>query len=426
MTNPACGSKFTNTINISIGIPTAVASIQSAAICSGSTSNVSCSPSLTGVYSYQWRRNGTAISGATSPSYSASLQGSYTCQVTNACSSVVSNAVSLTVNPLPVATIQPPASTIICTPLSVTLNASPVAGASYQWYKGSLINGATQSSYAATSAGSYSVRVTSGGCSATSSPLVLTASSGPVATITSSGYPQICSGESLTLKAPSTAGFSYQWKKNNANIAGATDSVYGATANGSYSVVVTNACASATSSAIALTVKPKPAAVITPSGPLSFCSGDSVTLQANTGSGYTYYWKKGANKIANAISSFYAAKTAGTYKVGVTSKFGCLKESSGVIVTVPCRGDGTLQESFSLNDVLIYPNPSFGNFTIDFTGAPIGDVRVECTDMQGRYITVAVDEISTDRYSISGLAAGVYLVTFISKDQTTTKRIIKL
>ena len=95
-------------------------------------------------------------------------------------------------------------------------------------------------------------------------------------------------------------------------------------------------------------------------------------------------------------------------------------------MTVPCRGDGTLQESFSLNDVLIYPNPSFGNFTIDFTGAPIGDVRVECTDMQGRYITVAVDEISTDRYSISGLAAGVYLVTFISQDQTTTKRIIKL
>ncbi|MBK9318481.1 MAG: immunoglobulin domain-containing protein [Bacteroidetes bacterium] len=84
---------------------------------------MSCSPSLTGVYSYQWRRNGTAISGAILHLPSASLPGSYTCRVTNACSSVVSNAVSLTVNPLPVATIQPPASTVICTPLSLTLNA---------------------------------------------------------------------------------------------------------------------------------------------------------------------------------------------------------------------------------------------------------------------------------------------------------------
>ncbi|MBK9318480.1 MAG: hypothetical protein IPM91_06415 [Bacteroidetes bacterium] len=83
----------------------------------------------------------------------------------------------------------------------------------YQWFKGSVINGATQSSYAATTAGSYSVRVTASGCSATSSPLVLTSSSGPVATITSSGYPQICSGESLTLKAPSTAGFLINGKR---------------------------------------------------------------------------------------------------------------------------------------------------------------------------------------------------------------------
>ncbi|MBK9400062.1 MAG: T9SS type A sorting domain-containing protein [Bacteroidetes bacterium] len=425
VTNPACGSKFTNTININIGIPVAVASIQSAAICTGSTSNVSCSPSLTGVYSFQWSRNGTAISGAINSSYGATLQGSYTCQVTNACSSVVSNAVSLTVNPLPVATIQPPASTVICTPLSLTLNATPVAGATYQWYKGSFISGATQSSYAATIAGSYTVRVTSGGCSATSSPVVLTSSTGPVATITSNGYPQICSGEH-SLKAPSTAGFSYQWKKNNANIAGATDSIYGAVSTGSYTVVLTNACASTTSSALAVTVKSKPSAVITPSGPLSFCSGDSVTLQANAGSGYTYYWKKGVNKISNATSSFFTAKSAGNYKVGITTKFGCLKESSGAIVTVPCRGDGSVQDNISLTDILVYPNPSSGNFYIDFTGVASGNVRVECTDMQGRYIEISLDKVSLDQYTISGMAAGAYILTFISGEQSAAKRIIKL
>jgi hypothetical protein len=92
--NPACGSKFTGDININIGNPVATATIQNATICSGATSLLSCSPQLSGVYSYQWRRNGTPISGAISSSYSASLAGAYTCAVTNACSTVVSNAVS--------------------------------------------------------------------------------------------------------------------------------------------------------------------------------------------------------------------------------------------------------------------------------------------------------------------------------------------
>jgi hypothetical protein len=105
--NPACGSKFTGDININIGNPVATATIQNTTICSGATSLLSCSPQLSGVYSYQWRRNGTPISGAISSSYSASLAGAYTCAVTNSCSTVVSNVVSLTVNPVPTATIQP-------------------------------------------------------------------------------------------------------------------------------------------------------------------------------------------------------------------------------------------------------------------------------------------------------------------------------
>lgn len=426
--NPACGSKFTADINISIGNPVATATIQNATICSGSTSLLSCSPQLPGVYSYQWRRNGTPISGAISSSYSASLAGAYTCAVTNACSTVVSNTVSLTVNPVPAAGIQTPASTVICTPLSLTLNANTVAGATYQWYKGVVLNGATQSSYPATTAGSYSVRVTLNGCSATSTPVVLTASAGPVATITTNSYPQICSGESLALKAPSTAGFTYQWKKNNANISGAIDSVYAATATGSYTVVVTNACASATSSAIALTVKSKPAAVITPSGPLSFCSGDSVTLQANTGSNLSYYWKKGTNKINGANFSAFTAKQAGTYKVGVTSQFGCLKESAGVIVSVPCREEGASISGNALADGLtIYPNPSVGDFIVELEGitnnAP---VIFECMDVQGRSIQLEWEKQSASTYLVQGLMQGIYILRISSGEEVVTRRIVKL
>ncbi|MEI8272655.1 MAG: immunoglobulin domain-containing protein, partial [Paludibacter sp.] len=54
-------------------------------------------------FSYQWNLNGTAISGATSATYSipvikAANAGSYTCTVSNGCNSITSAAATLTVN----------------------------------------------------------------------------------------------------------------------------------------------------------------------------------------------------------------------------------------------------------------------------------------------------------------------------------------
>ena len=54
-------------------------------------------------YGYQWNMNGTAISGATSATYSipvikAANAGSYTCTVSNGCNSITSAAATLTVN----------------------------------------------------------------------------------------------------------------------------------------------------------------------------------------------------------------------------------------------------------------------------------------------------------------------------------------
>lgn len=76
----------------------------------------------------------------------------------------------------------------------------------------------------------------------------------PTATITAGGLTTICIGTSVTLSANVGVGLTYQWKKGNANIAGATASTYAATTSGSYKCVVTNAngC-SATSKAISVT-----------------------------------------------------------------------------------------------------------------------------------------------------------------------------
>src|SRR5207342_3251667 len=139
---------------------------------------------------------------------------------------------------------------------------------------------------------------------------------------------------------PTGSNKTYQWKKSNINIAGATLSSYTATTGGSYKVTVTNivtGCSKTTASATVVTVNTLPTATITPQGPTTFCAGGSVVLAANTGAGLTYKWKKGSNFISGATLSNYTATTGGNYKVQITNSNGCSKTSAGVTVTVPCK-----------------------------------------------------------------------------------------
>jgi Zn-dependent metalloprotease/subtilisin-like proprotein convertase family protein len=115
---------------------------------------------------YSWSTGGTASA------INATTSGNYTVTVSNpgGCTST-SSPVAVIVNPLPVATISASGSTTFCTGESVTLTAS--SGASYLWS-----TGATSQSITTSTAGSYSVTVTSNnGCSKTSSTTNVTVAS---------------------------------------------------------------------------------------------------------------------------------------------------------------------------------------------------------------------------------------------------------
>ena len=109
----------------------------------------------------QWTRNGVNIAGATDINYVANKTGLYACVTTNLCGTATSAAVSVTINKNPSATITAAGPTSFCAGGSVTLNVTPVAGCTYQWYKGAgLLAGATGTAYIATTAGNYKCRVT--------------------------------------------------------------------------------------------------------------------------------------------------------------------------------------------------------------------------------------------------------------------------
>ena len=184
--------------------------------------------------------------------------------------------------------------------------------------------------------GNYTVVVTAtGGCTATT--LAHVSGTTFTAAITPQGATTVCQGDTVRLKATTGTGFTYVWKNGTTVIVGATDSVYKATATGSYTVTVTNGTCSAVAPAVAVTVNPRPVVTVTVVGLLTLCSGDSVKLKAVSVSGNTYQWRQTGTAITGATDSSYVVHNAGSYTVKITNAAGCKDSSTASVVTVNTR-----------------------------------------------------------------------------------------
>ena len=246
----------------------------------------------------------TGLAGGTT--YTVEVNDAYSCGVP------VTATVTIGLTPNPTLTITASGSIVLCSGGSVTLD----AGAGYTSYSWS--DGATTQTINVTTAGNYSVTVTDvNGCSGTSSTsTTVTVNPGPTPTITATGATTFCPGGSVTLDAG--AGYNtYSWSN------GASTQTIIVTVSGTYTVIVTdaNGCSGTSTNSITITVNPNPTPTITASGPIAFCSGDSVTLDA--GAGYTVYsWSTGASSQTINVT------ISGSYSVTVTDAIGCTGSSN--------------------------------------------------------------------------------------------------
>jgi hypothetical protein len=148
------------------GPPAIARQPQTQAVTAGGRASLSVTAYATGPFTYQWRRNGSAIAGATRETLSLTSavvadSGEYTVAVSNARGVVVSAVANLTVRP-PVSApviVGSPASRVITegssSLLSVSVSGTPLP--SLQWFRnGVLIPGATEASYRVNGAGSSS------------------------------------------------------------------------------------------------------------------------------------------------------------------------------------------------------------------------------------------------------------------------------
>ena len=294
-----------------------------------------------GAVSYQWRRNGNNISGATGTTYTATQAGDYTLRVTDASPpNATSNAISVSQSNLNATAITGPNE--FCAGSSTTLTANRTGGTgpfTYQWKLGA--NNApgtsTNATYQASQPGSYTVVITdSRGCTDTSPTRNVTQNPAPTVTVATTSD-VICSGGSVNLTATPGSGtppYSYQWKRGATNVGPNSASYNNVTTAGSYTVVVTdnNGC---TVTSAAVVIATSNLAVQAIGGTAEFCAGSNTTLSANFTGGndpYTYQWRRDGNVVGGNTSTLNV-NTAGSYTVRITDSKGCFVESPARNVT---------------------------------------------------------------------------------------------
>ncbi|MBS0662520.1 MAG: immunoglobulin domain-containing protein [Verrucomicrobia bacterium] len=315
----------------------------------GGTVNFSAAASGVPAPTYQWRKDGADLPGATGATLTlGSVQnsdaGSYTVVASNSAGSVTSSAATLTVqaappvNTPPSITAQPSSQSAVAgNSVTFSVGASGNPAPAFQWqFNGAAITGATGStltlaSVQAADAGSYRVVVTNSAGSVTSNAATLAVQAATVApSISSQPTSQtVTTGASVTFSVaasgvPSPA---YLWLKDGTAIPGATGSSFtiasaGAADAGSYAVQVTNSAGSVTSAVATLTVN-APAAggptISTSLGAQSVATGHGASFTAQAIPGASYQWQistDGGSSWANVTNNAtYSGATSPTLAV---------------------------------------------------------------------------------------------------------------
>jgi len=306
---------------------------------------IASTPGLT----YLWQFGDAATSAIQSTSHAYTTTGTYTVTLTvtdiNGCSSTSSQSITI-IPPASGCFIAPSGTVTVCpNQLPFTLTAPPAS--SYQWYQnGNIIAGptGTASTLAVSVAGNYTVVVTDmNGCKCTTPQVTVVVNPKPLINITVSPSHLVCLGSGInyvTLTTPPGPGsYVFTWFKDG-NLFDSVNTIndfFGTTGTHVYKVVVTDTstgCLDTASTTIVVCNVPA-APIITPSGSVNLCQGDSVKLTSSFGPPYII-WSTG--QTSQSITVY----TSGTYTVTYTDP-GCgCKSTASIMVTVYPYPDFTL------------------------------------------------------------------------------------
>ncbi|GAL85765.1 RHS repeat-associated core domain-containing protein [Sporocytophaga myxococcoides] len=295
-------------------------------ICEGSNAVLNA-PS--GFYSYQWKKNGAAIEGATNNSYSASQAGTYTVEIKrNQCNATaeLSNAVTINVQAPPNKAVTASA-TSLCVNSNITLTSNASSG-TFSWNTSPV---KTTKSVTVTTTGTYVATITDGVCTVNSDPVVIT---GNDHVINYSKTDISCNGQTNgAIDLNVTGGklpYTYSWTGPSSFTSTAED--LSGLAQGTYIATVKDADNCSKSSASIVINQP---AVLTASAVAGTKGAINLTASGGT-TPYTYSWSNGTEIVSSVASP--TGLPAGAYTVTVTDARGCTA-TAGATVSSGCSLD---------------------------------------------------------------------------------------
>ena len=148
-----------------------------------------------------------------------------------------------------------------------------------------------------------------------------------------------------------------------------------------------------------------------------FISGDSL-IAANLSASYQWINCNDNTPIQGETNFYFVPTVSGDYAV-ILEENGCTAQSVCEIVTVV----GISESDNWKNEVSIYPQPSNGQFTIEFGDEKINDVRIH--SINGTLVYQKSTTAQNKLIVVLNEPTGMYFITLLSDKGTATYRLMK-
>ncbi len=391
-----------------------------------------------GPLTYQWFKDGVAISGANAQTLAISNaqlsdRGIYHVQISDLENAVTSTSAAIEVSaaPLPVSIVSQPQSQTVTVgdPIVLSVSANGASPIRYQWSKGGVvIPGATQAGLQINSAtlndaGSYSVRVENdvNAINSNFATVNVTAQIAPVSIVSQPQSRVVTEGATATFQVQAEGGgfLNYQWFKNGNPIGAANSASHTVPDSkledaGNYHVRVSNSRGAVNSNTASLTVLPNvvPVSILTPPQGRTVYEGELVTLTvaAIGDAPISYVWRKDGQTIASGSETYRIASAqasdAGYYTV-VVSNSQSSETSAEVQVRVLPRP----------SVLLSWTRPLYRTDATPLAAHEIAGYVIEYGQTQGQFTHVVnIDSAETLSYEVLNLSSGQLHARIATRD----------
>ncbi len=368
---------------------TPTVAVNSSTICSGNSAALIAS----GATTYSWNTTATTNSISVSPTSTTNYSVTGT---TNGC--VNTKVTTVTVKATPTVAVN---SSTICSGNSAALIAS--GATTYSWNTTATTNSISVSP---TSTTNYSVTGTNNGCVNTKVTTV-TVNATPTVAVNSS---TICSGNSAALIASGAT--TYSW-----NTTATTNSIsVSPTTNTNYSVTgSTNGCSDIQIASV--TVNALPNVIFDAvSGPLC-ASNSSIALSGSPAGGVF----SGIGVSGSAFDPAISGVGTFTLDYNYTDANSCAAIASQTVGVDLCTGINEIND----NSFIVFPNPTTGNFSIDFKSNSIQNASIEIFDAIGKLVLTETISNKNTSISFEHFSKGIYSVRIKNNGTYFITRVIK-